>query len=53
MQLPVLDLGQQQKLNAGYLAIALCIVVSLLLFVHNVVINVVEIAKYCCGKDYF
>ena len=53
MQLPVLDLSQQQKLNAGYLAIAMCILLSLLLAVHNIVMNVVEVARYCCGKDYF
>lgn len=53
MQLPLLDLTQNEKLNAGYLAISLCVLLSLLLAVHNVVVNVVEVAKFCCGKDYF
>lgn len=40
MQLPILSLSQSQKLNASYLAIGLCIFLSLLLAIHNIVMNV-------------
>ena len=53
MQLPALSLNQEQKLNAAYLSIVLCIILSLLLVIHNMVVNVVEVIKYCTGKDYF
>ena len=52
MQLSQLSLNQEQKLNAAYLAIAICIILSLLLVVHNIVINVVEVIKFCCNIDY-
>jgi hypothetical protein len=41
MQLSILDLSQNQKLNASFLAIALCILLSILLMIHNIVTNVV------------
>ena len=52
MQLPVLALTQDQKLNASYLAIALCILLSILLAIHNIVMNVIEIIKFLCKIDY-
>ena len=53
LQLPLLDLTQPQKINAGYLSISICILLSLLLALHNITINIVEIIKYCCKIDYF
>lgn len=52
MQLPLANLSQTQKLNASYLAIGLCILLSVLIAIHKVVINVVEIIKFCWGIDY-
>ena len=48
MQLPQLSLNQENKLNAAYLAIGLCMLLSVLLVVYNVVVNVVEVIKYFC-----
>lgn len=52
MQLPLLDLTQTQKLNASYLAIALCILLSILLAIHNIVMNICEGIKFFWGVDY-
>lgn len=52
MQLPLLGLTQTQKLNASYLAIGLCILLSVLIAIHNLVINITEVIKFCWGIDY-
>jgi hypothetical protein len=52
MQLPLLSLSQTQQLNAGYLAIALCILLSLLLALHNLALNLLAAVKLFCGIDY-
>lgn len=53
MQLPILSLPQSQKLTASILAISLCILFSVLVALHNIVMNVAEIVKYCCRVDWF
>ena len=49
----MLNLTKDQKLKAGYTAISLCTILSLLLAVHNIVLNIVEIIKYFWNVDYF
>lgn len=41
MQLPLLNLTKSQKLTASYAAIALCTLLSVMLAIHNIVMNVV------------
>jgi hypothetical protein len=53
MQLPLLDLTKSQKLTASYAAISLCTLLSLLLAIHNIIMNIVEIIKYFWKVDYF
>jgi hypothetical protein len=52
MQLPQLSLSKQQKLAANYLAIALTLLLSLLLALHNICLNLAEAIKFCSGKDH-
>lgn len=37
---------------ASYVAISLCTFLSLLLAIHNIILNIVEIIKYFCKIDY-
>jgi hypothetical protein len=53
LQLPILNLTKSQKLTASYICISLCTLLSLLLAIHNIILNVVEIIKYFCKVDYF
>ena len=52
MQLPILNLSQTQKLSTSYLAISICVLLSILLAIHNIAMNVLEIIKYFCKLDY-
>jgi hypothetical protein len=52
MQLPPLSLTPSQKLTVSYIAIATCMLLALLLTVHNIAMNVIEGARFFCGVDY-
>jgi hypothetical protein len=41
MQIPLLDLTKPQKLSASYAAISLITLLSLLLAIHNIIMNIV------------
>jgi hypothetical protein len=53
MQLPILNLTINQKLVVSYLAVALCVLLSCLLALHNLILNIAELLKFFCKIDCF
>lgn len=51
MQLPYLQLTSDQKSRISYFSVAVCLLLSLLLIIHNFIINCVEIMKFFTNKD--
>lgn len=45
MQLPLINLPQTQKLTASITAIVFCVLLSVLVAIHNIVMNLAEIVK--------